>query len=91
MAIHLIQLSKTNTFQLWVAIPNSCMDVIVLISRFIGWKKFENKSGIMDLNKCLPPELTIESVDDILYRIGLSFDSIRDRPKRKLFYHPLIA
>ena len=45
----------------------------------------------MDANKCLPPELTVESVDDILYRIGLSFDSIRDRPKRKLIDHPLIA
>ena len=45
----------------------------------------------MDVNKCLPPELTVESVDDILYRIGLSFDSIRDRPKRKLIDHPLIV
>ena len=45
----------------------------------------------MDVNKCLPPELTVESVDDILYRIGLSFDSIRDRPKRRLIDHPLIA
>ena len=43
------------------------------------------------MNKCLPPELTVESVDDILYRIGLSFDSIRDRPKRKLIDHPLIV
>ena len=42
-------------------------------------------------NKCLPPELIVQSVDDILYRIGLSFDSIRDRPKRKLIDHPLIA
>ena len=45
----------------------------------------------IDPNKCLPPELTVESVDDILYRIGLSFDSIRDRPKRKFIDHPLIA
>ena len=44
----------------------------------------------MDVNKCLPPELTVESVDDILYRIGLSFDSIRDRLKRKLI-HPMIV
>src|ERR1700712_2335163 len=45
----------------------------------------------IDPNKCLPPELVIESVDDILYRIGLSFDSLRDRPKRKLIDHPLVA
>src|ERR1700712_2309154 len=45
----------------------------------------------IDPNKCLPPELVIESVDDILYRIGLSFDSLRDRPKRKLIDHPLVV
>ena len=45
----------------------------------------------LDLNKCLPPELTIESVDDILYRIGLCLTSVRDRPKRKLIDHPLIV
>ena len=50
-----------------------------------------NFVATIDPNKCLPPELTVESVDDILYRIGLSFDSIRDRPKRKLIDHPLIA
>ena len=44
-----------------------------------------------DPNKCLPPELTVELVDDILYRIGLSYDSVRDRPKRKRIDHPLIA
>ena len=44
----------------------------------------------IDPNKCLPPELTIESVDDILYRIGLCFTSVRDRPKRKLIDHPLV-
>ena len=43
------------------------------------------------VNKCLSPELTVESVDDILYRIGLSFDSIRDRPKHKLIVHPMFA
>ena len=42
----------------------------------------------MDVNKCLPPELTIESVDDILYRIGLCFTSVRDQPKRRHFYNP---
>ena len=44
----------------------------------------------LDPNKCLPPELTVESVDDILYRIGLSFDSLRDRPKRQKFFNPFL-
>src|SRR5437868_7623918 len=45
----------------------------------------------IDPNKCLPPELVIESVDDILYRIGLCFTSVRDRPKRKLIDHPFVG
>ena len=44
----------------------------------------------MDVNKCLPPELTVQSVDDILYRIGLSFNSLRDQPKRHKFFNPFI-
>ena len=43
------------------------------------------------MNKCLPPELTIESVDDILYRIGLCFTSVRVRPKRKRIHNPLVV
>ena len=50
-----------------------------------------NWVNTFDVKKCLPPELTVESVDDILYRIGLSFDSIRDRPKRKLKDHPIFV
>ena len=42
-------------------------------------------------DKCLPQDLTIESIDDILYRIGLSLDSIRDRPKRPKIFHPIIV
>ena len=45
----------------------------------------------LDLNKRLPPELTIESIDDILYRIGLCLTSVRDGPKRKLFDHPFMV
>ena len=41
--------------------------------------------------KCLSPELTVESVDDILYRIGFSFDSIRDRKNRKLIEHQMFV
>src|ERR1700742_1881880 len=44
-----------------------------------------------DPKKCLPPELVVESVDDILYRIGLCFTSVRDRPKRHIIDHPFIA
>ena len=43
------------------------------------------------VNKCLSPELTVESVDDIVYKIGLSFVSIRDRTKHKLIAHPMFA
>ena len=32
----------------------------------------------MDENKGLPPELTVQSVGDILYRIGLTSDFFRD-------------
>ena len=46
---------------------------------------------VMDPTQCLPPEMAVESFGDFLYRIGLSFHSIRDRPKRKLIYHPLTA
>ena len=44
----------------------------------------------IDPYKCLPPELTVQSVDDILYRIGLSFDSLKDRPKRRKFFNPFL-
>ena len=49
----------------------------------------KKKTMKIDPKKCLPPELTVESVDDILYEIGFSLDSIRDRPKRPLVYNPL--
>ena len=40
----------------------------------------------IDVNKCLPPELTVESVDDILYRIGFVFRfSQRSTEKSKDF------
>ena len=42
-------------------------------------------------NKCLSPELSVESVDDILNKIDLSVDSIRDRPKHKLSAHLMFA
>ena len=44
----------------------------------------------IDVNKCLPPELTVESVDDILYRIGLAFESTHPLTKRRFLSQPLI-
>ena len=41
-------------------------------------------------NKLLPPELCIQSIDDILYSIGLCHHSIRDRPKRSVINKPII-
>ena len=39
----------------------------------------------------IPANLRVDSVDDILYKIGLCFTSVRDRPKRKRIYHPMIV
>ena len=44
----------------------------------------------IDINKRLPPELTIESVDDILYRIGLCLTSVREQPKRHWIFSPFL-
>ena len=44
----------------------------------------------MNMNKCLPQELTVQSVEDILNRIGLTLDSNKTYPKRKLFFNPII-
>ena len=43
----------------------------------------------LDPNKCLPPELTVQSVDDILFRIGLSLESVNGRQKQGLIHKPL--
>ena len=45
-------------------------------------------SGIQT-DRVLPPELCIQSIDDILYSIGLCHDSVRDRPKRSVIHHPM--
>ena len=55
----------------------------------IGSKKY-NLFSSMDVNKCLPPELTVQSVEHILHRIGLTLDSTKSYPKRKLFFNPII-
>ena len=41
------------------------------------------------MNKCLPPELTIQSVEHILHRIGLTLHSTKSYPKRKLMFNPI--
>ena len=44
----------------------------------------------MDPNKCLPKELTIESVDQLIHSFGLTVDSTQRYRKRKLFFNPII-
>ena len=39
----------------------------------------------------LPNDLIIESIDDILYGIGLPIDSVIPQPKRKWFFHPILV
>ena len=51
------------------------------------WEKLVEMS--IQSNKHLAPELCIESIDDILYSIGLSHDSVRDRPKRSVINKPI--
>ena len=45
----------------------------------------------MNMNQIIPSKMRIDSIDDILYRIGLSFTSVKDRPKRHIIDHPLIV
>ena len=52
-------------------------------------KKQENPE--IDPSKVLPKELVIESIDDILYEIGLCLTSQRKHPKRTLIFKPLIV
>ena len=42
-------------------------------------------------NRVLPSELSIQSIDDILYSIGLCHYSVRDRPKRSVINKPIIV
>ena len=44
----------------------------------------------MNTSQCLPPELTVQSVEDILHRIGFTLDSTKTYPKRKLMFDPII-
>ena len=55
----------------------------------IGSKKNSSVSPL-NVNKCLPPELTVQSVEHILHRIGLTLDSTKSYPKRNLFFNPII-
>ena len=44
----------------------------------------------LTVEKCLPQEVIIEGIDDIMYSIGLSFKPTRDRQKRRnLFNNPI--
>ena len=44
----------------------------------------------MNTSRCLPPELTVQSVEDILHKIGFTLDSTKTYPKRKLMFNPII-
>ena len=47
--------------------------------------------GEINPNLCLPPELVIESADDMLYRIGLQYKSSRINTKRKWFFNHIVV
>ena len=44
--------------------------------------------ALININKVLPPNLAIDSIENILYSIGLSHQSIREGIKRSLFFSP---
>ena len=44
----------------------------------------------INTSQCLPPELTVQSVEDILHRIGLPLDSTKSYPNRRLLFNPII-
>ena len=41
-------------------------------------------------NRVIPEHLVIRSADDLLYSIGLCLQSVRERPKRKAIYNPIL-
>ena len=41
--------------------------------------------------ECLPKNLVVKDVDDVLYRIGLSLISVKEHPKRWLIDNPMIV
>ena len=45
----------------------------------------------IDENECLPPELTVESVNNIPYKIGLTFTSMNEQEKRNPIDHPYVV
>ena len=42
------------------------------------------------INRRLPEELIIPSIDDILYSIGLCHSSVREDPKRSKLHNPIV-
>ena len=66
-------------------------------SSFLGLIWLTKLTNIIWRNMCriqtdrvLPPELCIQSIDDILYSIGLCHHSVREIPERSLINEPLI-
>ena len=52
--------------------------------------KNRNKTKKIDPKKCLPPELTRESMDNILCGIGFTWNSIKDYSKGPIVYNPVL-
>src|SRR5690242_18244861 len=46
--------------------------------------------NIISLDRVLPRDVVIPSVDDLLYEIGLCLTSVRERPKRRGINNPIV-
>ena len=46
--------------------------------------------SLLKTSKLLPPELRINTIDDILYSIGLCDHSVAETPKRSRLHNPLL-
>ena len=78
-----------NSFCVWKTVNNCAVLLFFENSRLDS--KFYYCISSMDVNNCLPPELTVQSVEHILHRIGLTLDSTKSYPKRNLFFNPIIV
>ena len=59
--------------------------IVLLTTEFVSKTK---GMALININKVLPPNLAIDSIENILYSIGLSHQSIREGIKRSLFFSP---
>ena len=64
-------------------------------NKYQSWKTifgihFRFKMSSIRVDRRLPPELSIQSIDDILYSIGLCHSSVREDPKRSKLHNPIV-